>query len=88
MQRMHGCVAACPAENALQFAFSPRGAATPAQRWYRRAVSPLALAGILAYIFFGFVLWAHATNHWQTHVPNEVYMHLVPQANSVTHPGI
>jgi polyferredoxin len=82
------CVAACPAENALQFALPPRPAAMPAQRWYRRAVSPIALAAALAYIFFGLVLWAHAINHWQTNVPREVYLHLVPRANSVTHPGI
>lgn len=82
------CVAACPAENALQFALPPRRSAAAEQRWYRRAISPLALAGILAYIFFGLVLWARATNHWQTLVPDEVYMRLVPQANTVTHPGI
>jgi len=82
------CIAACPAENALQFALPPRKAAAPAQRWYRRAVSPIALAAALAYIFFGLVLWARATNHWQTNVPREVYLHLVPRANSVTHPGI
>jgi hypothetical protein len=59
-----------------------------AQRWYRRGVGPVALAAALAYIFFGLVLWARASNHWQTNVPREVYLHLVPRANSVTHPGI
>ena len=82
------CVAACPAENALQFALPPRKAATPSQRWYRRALGPLAVTAALAYIFLGLVLWARAGNHWNTNVPNEVYMHLVPRANSVTHPGI
>jgi len=82
------CVSVCPAGNALQFALPPRQAAAPAQRWYRRALSPVVVTVALAYIFLGFVLWAHATNHWQTHVPREVYMHLVPTANSVTHPGI
>lgn len=82
------CVAACPAENALQFALPPRKAAIPAQRWYRRALGPVAVTAALAYIFLGLVHWAHATNHWQTNVPREVYMHLVPRANSVTHPGI
>lgn len=82
------CVAACPAENALQFALPPRKAAAPAQRWYRRALSPVVVTAALAYIFLGLVLWARATNHWKTNVPNEVYMHLVPKANSVTHPGI
>jgi len=82
------CVAACPAENALQFALPPRHAAAPADRWYRRAIGPLTLASILAYLFFGVVLWARATNHWKTDVPREVYMRLVPQANSVSHPGL
>lgn len=82
------CVAACPAENALQFALLPRRAVTPAQRWYHRALGPLAVAGVLAYIFFGIVLLARATNHWQTNIPRAVYMNLVPHANEVSHPGI
>ena len=82
------CVAACPAENALQFSLPPRKAAAPAQRWYRRALSPVGVTVALTYLFLGLVLWAHATNHWQTNVSREVYMHLVPKANSVTHPGI
>ena len=82
------CVAACPAENALQFALPSRRAGTPALRWYRRKIGPLALAGVLAYLFLGLVLWAHATNHWQTLVPREVYMRLVPSANQLDHPGM
>ena len=82
------CVASCPAENALQFALPPRKAAAPAQRWYRRALGPIAVTAALAYIFLGLVLWARATGHWNTDVPNQVYMHLVPKANSVSHPGI
>jgi polyferredoxin len=82
------CVAACPAENALQFALPPRRAGTAADRWYRRTIRPLALTAVLAYLFLGLVLWARATNHWQTNVPREVYMRLVPQANVVSHPGM
>ena len=82
------CVAACPAENALQFALAPRKAATVRQRWARRVIGPLAVAGMIAYIFLGFVLYARATNHWQTTMPREVYMHLVPRANQLTHPGM
>jgi len=82
------CVSACPAENALQFALPPRKAAAAAQRWYSRALGPAAVAAALAYIFLGLVLWARATSHWNTNVPNEVYMRLVPKANSVSHPGI
>jgi polyferredoxin len=82
------CVAACPAENALQFALPPRKAAAAAQRWHRRALGPAAVAAALAYIFLGLVLLARSTNHWNTNVPNEVYMRLVPKANSVSHPGM
>lgn len=82
------CVAACPAENALQFALPARRANTPSQRWYRRTLGPLAITGILAYLFFGVVLLARATNHWQTNIPRAVYTSLVPHARQVTHPGI
>ena len=82
------CVAACPADNALQFALPPRRAAAPEQRWYRRSLQPLAIAGILAYIFLGLILLARATNHWQTNIPRTVYMNLVPHVNEVSHPGI
>jgi ferredoxin len=82
------CVAACPAENALQLALPPRTSDAPAGRWYRRALGPLAVTAALAYLFLGIVLWARASNHWNTHVPDEVYMRLVPRANAVTHPGI
>ena len=82
------CVSVCPAQNALQFALPPRQTTTPARRWFRRAFSPVAVTGILAYIFFGLILFARATNHWQTNIPRAVYMKLVPHANEVTHPGM
>jgi len=82
------CIASCPAENALQFALPPRKASAIRARWTRRALGPLAAAGIIAYIFLGFVLYARATNHWQTTMPREVYMQLVPHANQLTHPGM
>jgi ferredoxin len=82
------CVAVCPAENALQLALPPRCAAVPAERWRRRLLSPLAVCGAVAYIFFGLVLFARVTNHWQTNIPQSVYMHLVPRANQLTHPGM
>ncbi len=82
------CVAACPAENALQLALPPRRAAEPAQRWYRRAVKPLAVAAALAYIFLGLVFYARATSHWQTSMPRSVYMQLVPHADTLSHPGV
>lgn len=82
------CIAACPAEDALQFALPPRPAPTPAQRWYRRSLSPVAVTCVLAYLFFGIVLYARATGHWKTDLPRDVYMQLVPRANQLRHPGM
>ncbi len=82
------CVAVCSTQDALQFALPPRRANTAAERWRRRVVTPLAFCAVLAYIFFGVVLFAHATNHWQTNLPQSIYMQLVPRANQLTHPGM
>jgi polyferredoxin len=89
------CIASCPAEGALQFslaqgrAFSAGPAPAPPASLprYRRPVTPLAMVTILAVIFFGLVLMAKATNHWETHLPQEVYQQLVPNASLATHPG-
>jgi polyferredoxin len=82
------CVAACQAQDALQFALTPRRAPVPAQRWMRRALGPAAVTAIIAYVFFGLVLFARATSHWQTDIPRAVYSDLVPRANKLTHPGM
>jgi polyferredoxin len=82
------CVAVCPAQDALQYALPPRKAPTAAARWSRRTIGPLAIAAALAYIFFGAVLLARSTNHWQTNIPRSVYMQLVPHANELSHPGM
>jgi len=80
------CVAACPAEDALQFALPARKAPAPTLRWARRVVSPTLMTFGIAYIFFGIVLYARVTGHWKTDLPREVYMELVPNANSLSHP--
>ncbi|MGA8088233.1 MAG: 4Fe-4S binding protein [Terracidiphilus sp.] len=82
------CVAACSTQDALQFALPPRRADTLTERWRRRVITPLAFCAVLAYIFFGVVLFARATNHWQTNLPQSIYMQLVPRANQLTHPGM
>jgi polyferredoxin len=82
------CIAACSAENALQLALPPRRSATPAQRWQLRALSPFAVVCLLAYLFVGMVLLARAGSHWQTHIPNDVYRDLIPNADEATHPGM
>lgn len=82
------CVAACPAENALQFSLIPRKAATPADRWRSRMLSPIVVAAALACIFLGLVVTAKATGHWQTNLPRDVYMDLVSHAREAGHPGM
>lgn len=82
------CVAACPAENALQFALPAKPAENVAQRWQRRVLGPLSVAGALAAIFLGVVFYAKATHHWQSDIPHHVYMLLVPRADEVSHPGL
>ncbi|HVN92425.1 MAG TPA: 4Fe-4S binding protein [Terracidiphilus sp.] len=81
------CIASCPAEDALQFSLGPARKASPLLPRFRRPVTPLAMAAIVAFIFLGTVLVARATNHWQTHLPNALYQELVPNANQATHPG-
>jgi polyferredoxin len=82
------CVAACPAQDALHFALPPRKATISVACWYRRSIGPAATAAVLAYVFFGVILLARATNHWQTNIPRSVYMQLVPHANELSHPGM
>ena len=93
------CIAACPAENALQFALPPHHitpnatlstdttirAANTATRWQHRIVQPRAVAAILAIIFFTLIGIARATGHWQTPISRDVYMQLVPNADTYTH---
>jgi polyferredoxin len=82
------CIAACPAEDALQFSLVPRKTAIPAERWRRRAFSPIAVAVVLACIFLGLVVVAKTTGHWQTNLPRNVYMDLVSHAREASHPGL
>jgi polyferredoxin len=82
------CIAVCSAENALQLSLPSRRNAAPARRWLRRALSPVAVACLLAYLFVGMVLLARATSHWQTYIPDGVYLDLISHANDVTHPGM
>lgn len=82
------CVAACSSENALQLAWLPRKAATPAERWGGRIVAPVGVALTLACIFFGLVTAARISGHWQTNIPREIYMDLVSHAKDAAHPGL
>ena len=82
------CVAACSAQDALQLALPPRKLGVAEPRWYRRKIGPVAMTLLLAYIFFGIVLYARVTNRWRADLPHEVYQHLIPQVNQLSHPGM
>lgn len=87
------CVAVCPAENALQFSLSPHslsrsapsGVGASAARWRNRAVQPHLVVAALALLFFGLIGIARATHHWQTYIPRDMYMQLVPHADDFGH---
>jgi polyferredoxin len=83
------CVAVCPAQNALQLALPPRRvpseAGADAARWRNRALQPESVAAVLALVFFGLIGVARATGHWQTNIPRDAYMQLVPHADEYGH---
>ena len=69
------CVASCPVENALYMSIAAR-----------RRVPLWAMATSIAAIFLGCVIYARATGHWETILPEKTYLDLVPRANEFTHP--
>jgi hypothetical protein len=52
----------------------------------RRKLPLWAMAGGIAVLFFGCVLIAQWSGHWNTDLPQKVYMELVPRANEFVHP--
>jgi polyferredoxin len=81
------CVSACATQDALQFALPPRRAGNSSDRWFHRALSPWVVAGVLAVLFGMPILYARATGHWRTNLPESMYQELVPVADSLSHPG-
>ena len=74
------CIAACPAKNALVLAVT-----VPKRR---RAITAWSLAAGIAVVFSGVVGYAKITGHWETHLPDQLYFHLVPSANEQQHPMV
>lgn len=69
------CVASCPVDHTLFMSVAGR-----------RKMPLWALAGSIAALFFGCVVVAQWTGHWQTNLPARLYMELVPRANEFEHP--
>ena len=75
------CVAVCPAQDALSLNLI--GSTGP-----RHRVPAWKLATCLGIIFFGLVGYAKLTDHWQTYLPQQVFLKLVPAAGEQHHPMI
>jgi polyferredoxin len=73
------CVSVCPAKDTLAMSMAvglPK----------RLAISAWTMAAGIAIIFFGLVGYAKVTRHWNTDLPKQVYIQLVPNANEQPHP--
>jgi len=75
------CVAVCPAQNALSLNLIGSTGA-------RHRVLAWQLAAGIGIIFFGLVGCAKLTGHWQTGLPQQIFMKLVPAASEQHHPMI
>jgi polyferredoxin len=75
------CVAVCPANNTLAVSL-PVGLRT------RRAIPAWTMAAGIAIVFFGLVGYAKITGQWNTELPQQVYLYLVPNANEQHHPRV
>jgi polyferredoxin len=69
------CVAVCPAKDTLILT-APR----------KKAIPVWSVAAVIAVVFFGLVGYAKLSGHWDTHLPQEIYFQLVPQASQTAHP--
>lgn len=75
------CVAVCPAKDALSLNLIGSVGA-------RRRIPAWQVAAGIGVIFFGLVGYAKLTDHWQTHLPQQVFLQLVPAANEQHHPMV
>jgi len=73
------CVAVCPAKETLIMSV-PLGVRK------RRAIPAWSMAAGIAILFLGVVGYAKVTGQWNTNLPKQVYLQLVPNANEQEHP--
>jgi polyferredoxin len=74
------CVSACPSENALDFSIMGRRALG------NRATDPRWLAAGIFVIFFGFVVYAKLSGHWESPIPEAAYRQLIQRSAEYAHP--
>jgi polyferredoxin len=73
------CVAVCPAKDALVMSL-------PAGLRKRRAIPVWSMAAGIVIVFLGLVSYAKLTHRWDTDLPKQVYLRLVPDAAEQHHP--
>lgn len=73
------CVAVCPAKDTLTMS-------VPVGLRKRHAIPAWSIAAGIAIIFFGLVGYAKISRHWNTSLPKQVYLELVPNAGEQQHP--
>jgi hypothetical protein len=52
----------------------------------RRAIPAWSMVAGIAIVFFGLVGYAKLSNQWNTDLPKQVYLQLVPNASEQQHP--
>ncbi len=73
------CVSVCPAKDTLTMS-------VPLSVRKRRAIPVWSMAAGIAIVFLGVVGYAKVTGQWNTNLPKQVYLQLVPNANEQEHP--
>lgn len=73
------CVAVCPAKDTLIMS-------VPTGLRKRHAIPAWSMAAGIAIVFFGLMGYAKMTGHWNTSLPKQVYLQLVPNASEQQHP--
>jgi polyferredoxin len=73
------CIAVCPAKDTL-IAAGPYGFKV------RRAMPSWGIAAGIAVAFFALVGYAKLSGHWDTSLPKQVYIELIPYASELEHP--
>lgn len=73
------CVAVCPAHETLVMG-------VPVSLRNRRAIPAWSMAAGITILFLGVVGYAKITGQWNTNLPQQVYLQLVPNANDQQHP--
>jgi polyferredoxin len=73
------CVAICPVKDTLTMS-------VPAGLRKRRVIPAWSMAAAIAFLFLGMVGYAKVSGQWNTNLPKQIYLRLVPDAGEQQHP--